>query len=258
MQNRETISSLQLLVILVSNVLGLGILTLPREVTDACGTPDAWMSLLLVGVVVCIPVAILGKLSSVFPQTHFLDDCQLLVGQFGKWVIGWYLILYYLMIISMELRGLGMLVGQYLLDRTPIEIVILIPLFASVYVVTGGFGPIVRINQMFFPVVVGMFILSLLMAFQNVEIKNLQPMFSKGFQPVLKGVPAAAFSLLGVEIIWYFSNSLKKKQCACGGTCRCIVHYLYLCHAGFPGNRRIPHRDSQDPCLANSGDDQGG
>ncbi len=52
--SKDRISTVQATVTVASTIIGVGILTLPRTATEAMGTPDAWMAVLLGGMIAYI------------------------------------------------------------------------------------------------------------------------------------------------------------------------------------------------------------
>ncbi|MFC4770296.1 GerAB/ArcD/ProY family transporter [Effusibacillus consociatus] len=212
MQGLYRISPIQLLVLLVSMMMGVGILTLPRGVTDAVGTPDGWIAVILAGLLTTIPVAAIGKLSAVFPRQHFLHYSQEIAGKHLGWLLGFLYSCYFIMFLAFEVRVLGEVVRQYLMDKTPKEVLIVMAFFSSVYLVTGGLGSVVRINQLFLPIMVVVILTVFLLSVQNFEMKNVQPILSKGFSPLAKGIPQATLSYLGFDILLVFSAYLEKPE----------------------------------------------
>lgn len=196
MQDRVTINSLQLFILLVSMMFGIGVLTLPRNVTESVGTSDSWISVLLTGILTCIPITVIGKLSAVFPRQHFLDYTKQILGQSLAWVLGFAVSCYFVLLLVLEIRAIGMLVRTYLLPKTPLEVLIILPIFASVYLTTGGANAVIRLNEMLMPFLVTVFIVILALSCQNFHFKDVQPLFRTDIPSLIKGIPSSTFSLL--------------------------------------------------------------
>lgn len=230
MQSNKQITPTQVFVLTVSMILGVGVLTLPRSVASAVHTPDIWLSVLLAGLINLIPIAVIGKLSAIFPRQHFLHYSQQIIGKYMGWLLSLLYAFYFITLLSFEVRMAGEVVREYLMERTPREVLILLLFFASTYLVTGGLGAVVRINEMFLPVLMFFLLLALLLSFREVDPKNMQPMLSKGIFPLFKGVPETALSFLGYEIILFFSAYFQKPQLTFKAGCYglAVVCFVYV------------------------------
>lgn len=219
----DQISPIQMTVILISVMFGVGILTLPRVVAQTVGTPDAWMAVLFAGGIGIVQASVIGKLCAVFPRQDFFAFSQLILGRPISVIITLLFVLEYLLVFAYESRVMGAVVRQYLLDRTPLEVIVLIMLFASAYLVAGGVGPLVRINQLFLPIILFFVAIGVLLGFQNFDAKNALPLFRTGFKPLLDGTIESAFSFLGFEIMLFLSVYLQKPEKVLGNGVLAVV-----------------------------------
>ena len=68
---KDLITTPQSAVIVINFILGTGLLTLPRAATEKVQTPDAWIIVILGGVISIIAGVIIVKLSQQFPEKTF-------------------------------------------------------------------------------------------------------------------------------------------------------------------------------------------
>ncbi|WP_178382361.1 GerAB/ArcD/ProY family transporter, partial [Paenibacillus sp. P3E] len=92
----DKITTRQTSLFLTNSVLGAGILTLPRDVVESVKTPDAWMSVVLGGIIVMLVAVIMVKLSQQFPGKTIYQYSKRIVGGYPGGFLSLLLILYFL------------------------------------------------------------------------------------------------------------------------------------------------------------------
>lgn len=78
----DKISAAQTAVFLNNTLLGAGILTLPRSVSESVKTPDGWISVLLGGAIVMLAVLVMVKISQQFPGQTVFQYAGRITGRF--------------------------------------------------------------------------------------------------------------------------------------------------------------------------------
>lgn len=133
---------------------------------------------------------------------------------YGKWLsklIGMIVVLYFIGVASFEVLAMSEMVWFYLLEETPVEIVILTMILASVHLLTGKIKAIAKACVFFLPLTIIIVLLIYLFSLRVVEIKNLQPVLAKGFLPVMKGMGSGTLSFLELNFSSFCLVSLKIK-----------------------------------------------
>jgi len=152
------------------------------------------------------------KLSQRFPGQTFYQYSQIVAGKGLGILFSLLLILYFVLVAGFEARIHAEVVNHYLLDETPIEVTVLVFLFAGIYLITGGLHPMIRLFQLFFPVILLIFLFSLVVLAPLVEIDNLRPVLGQGITPVIKGLKAASLPYLGFEVMLILTAYMKKPE----------------------------------------------
>lgn len=207
---KDKITPVQATIAVSSIIIGVGILTLPRGLVDAMGTPDGWISVILGGLISMGAGYVIVKLSQRFPGQTFYQYSQVVVGKFLGWLFSLLLITYFIMFAGLEARILGEVIRSYLLDKTPIEVLIISFMSVGIYLIVGGINPMVRVFELYFPIITVIFFSVILLNFQGFEIDNLRPVLGQGMMPVLKGVQTTSFSYLGFEIMLILTAFMKE------------------------------------------------
>ncbi len=117
-RTNDKITSSQAVIFMTNSVLGAGILTLPRDVTEKMHTPDSWLSVLLGGIVVMFAVLLMVKLSQQFPGNTIFEFSQKIAGKVTGSMMSLLMIVYFLVLSGFEIRALAE-VNIFFLQRVP-------------------------------------------------------------------------------------------------------------------------------------------
>ena len=207
------ITPLEMAIVLMSMIIGVGILTIPRSLTAALETPDGWLAIGLTGIVVILIVYLIVRLQSYFPGQTLFDYLER--GHFTKWVSHFLktgFIIYFLTLLAFEARVLALVVNLYLLDRTPSVVLVGIILLTTTYGVTKGFQGIVHLSLLFLPITLILGFILLLANLPNVELERLLPIMGEGIAPIFQGIKEISLSYLGIEILFFLLMTMDKRH----------------------------------------------
>ncbi|MDV2686040.1 GerAB/ArcD/ProY family transporter [Alkalihalophilus lindianensis] len=198
---------------LVSMIVGVGILTLPRALASEINLADGWISIILSGGIIVLFITLYVRLQQQFPGETLLEYIGR--GKVGKWIargISLLFLIYFLCLMAYEVRVLSLLMRMYLLDQTPSEVIAALMLLCTTYAVSKGTQGIVHLSLMFLPIVV--FVLLGLVSFTsiNADYTNLLPIMPEGILPVLTATKVTLLSFLGIEILFFLMARMKKSD----------------------------------------------
>lgn len=204
MDNRSTgISAYQLGIFLIVTMVGVGILTLPREVVEIADT-DGWMLVLSSGALTMGLSLIINYLSSLFPNQTVIEYSGELMGRPLGLVVGILFMANYIIFAAFSVRIFGEVLKIFLLPRTPIEVIIMTFLIASAYLVRKGLEGIARFYEIISLIKFIPFFLALLAGASQVDFTNLLPIFQASPLRMASGTLQIIFSFLGFEILFLF------------------------------------------------------
>lgn len=209
---RDHITSVQTTVLVASFILGVGILTLPRTVSEKVGTGDVWISVILGGLLAMLLGMLLAKISLYFPGQTLYEYSRMTAGKWVGGLINLIFAAYFTCLAGFEIRVLAEVTSFFLLPTTPREVTMGVILLASIYLVVGGINPIARLYEIFLPVTVILFFMVLLMGFKNFDIDNLRPLLEQGWMPVIKGTEPTTLSYLGFETMLFLPAFMEKPR----------------------------------------------
>lgn len=197
----DQITTAQAIVIIINSIFGAGILTLPRTATKKVQTPDAWISVILSGLISIVIMLIMVKLCKRFPNKTFYQFNQDIIGKWMGSIFSLLMIGYFLILSAFEIRVMAETTRLYLLQGTPTWALIMPFLWIGTYLIFGGINAIARMLEIIFPITVIVFLLVMCLGFKIFELDNLRPVLGMGVMPVLKGLTSTSLSYIGYEFI---------------------------------------------------------
>ncbi|WHY59079.1 GerAB/ArcD/ProY family transporter [Peribacillus simplex] len=193
-------------------MLGVGMLTLPRTITEKVNSPDGWIVLIFNGTAIALFICLLVVLLKKHKVANYYTYME---EAYGKWLaklIGLIVVVYFIGVASFEVLAMSEMVRFYLLEETPVEILILTLILASVHLLTGKIKAIAKVCVFFLPLTIVIVLLIYMFSIKVVEIKNLQPVLGKGFLPVMKGMGSGTLSFFGIELFIFLFGVVKNQS----------------------------------------------
>ncbi len=226
----DKITTSQASMVLTNSMLGAGILTMPKSVVQAVKTPDAWISVLLGGIVMLLVILVMVKLSQQFPGKTVFQYSKRIVGTLPGGVLSSLLILYFIVIAGFEIRVLAEVTMFFLLEGTPIWAIVMPFIWVGTYLVYGGINSIARVFQIVFPISIFILILCYILSTRLFDIQHLRPFLSEGMLPVIRGMKSGILIYSGCEVVMTMTAFMQHPQQAVRGMIVgfCIPLMLYL------------------------------
>jgi len=226
------IDSKEMMFAISSMVIGAGVLTLPRLVADATESSDGWVSILIAGALAILLAWVGAKLASRFPKMNFFTYTGLIATKPVAMILTWIVFGYFLVFSAYITRGISLIAKQYLFDETPVEVIALTFMLIIIYAVAGSRVSLLRLNLLFFPIVLAFIILLLYFSAGLIELDNLKPIFVTNWSGIMKGARETIFSLLGFEIamfyIFYMNRPQKAPKAVVIGMLLPVVLYVFV------------------------------
>ncbi|WP_026689077.1 GerAB/ArcD/ProY family transporter [Alteribacter aurantiacus] len=199
-----TMSPFELSITHISFTIGAGILTLPRALVSSLESSFGWVSILFCGLIMAIFVSLIVKLQRRLTKETIFDYFSR--SHHLKWLGKLFSVLfflYFLAFFAIEGRILANVVHIYLLDQTPSEVIFLIMLLATTYACSKGVEGIVHISLIYFPFVLLVLGIVVLMNVGNLNINELRPFVAT---EVIRAFDARnlIYFFLGFEIFFFW------------------------------------------------------
>ncbi|WP_427337804.1 GerAB/ArcD/ProY family transporter [Caloranaerobacter sp. DY30410] len=211
LKGNDKISANQVMFILLTTIIGVGILSLPRNAAQKAST-DGWILIILGGITACIFTAVSVKLVKLFTNKTIVEFGRELVTTPVSNVISIILFIHFVIFSAFEIRIFAEVVKMFLLDDTPTEIIIISMLLVSAYLVRGGIEGLARMAELILPIVIIPVFLLLLSLIPDLDFTNLLPLFRTNPLDIIKSVHITFFSFMGYELILLISAYVKDTE----------------------------------------------
>jgi spore germination protein len=198
--NNDRITVPQTVALLITTILGTGILSLPRNVANAAGS-DGWLLVLSGGVFAFVSSLIVGALVKKFPQDTFIEYSQKVLGKILGYPLGVILIIYFVFLSAMTARIFSEVMNAFMLINTPREFIIFTMLMLSVYLMRHGIEPIARIGEILLPILIVPIFAMYLTAIPRADFTELLPFLDTPLKSLALGCFQTIYSFLGFEIL---------------------------------------------------------
>ncbi|MDY7221216.1 GerAB/ArcD/ProY family transporter [Halalkalibacterium halodurans] len=205
--NKNNISTVQLLFIIIQVQIGVGILWLPHEVA-LVSKHDGWISVFIGGWVIQIFVFIFWLLSKRFSSLTFFDILDSLLGKtFGKIIVFFYVV-YFVLESSAIVARYSQIIEKWILQITPTWITILLMVVIGVYIARGNLETIARFFVLVSPLLIVFFLL-ITYALKDAHFLYLLPIGQAGIPVILEGSKETVFSYLGFNMFLFIYPFVK-------------------------------------------------
>lgn len=197
---KNKISNIQIKALLITSVIGVGILSLPSDMAAVLEN-DGWIGILIGGLLTIPFIIMIEKMFKLKPEKDFF--------QLGKEVLNpivfkifLIIILFYIIsILSYANRIFADVIKTYLLETTPMKVIIITMLLATSYIARSPIEIIARVAVIINPIIIGFIIFLVVINIPNMDITDIYPLFQVSYRYIPKGIVTALFSYTGYEII---------------------------------------------------------
>lgn len=206
------INEKEILYLAASYVIAVAVLSIPRTLARVTNFFDGWICLVITGLFCVLFAGVSTKLASRFPGQTFFKYVSTICSKPVALIFTIYATVYFIITTAYQIRFVAIITKQYLLFKTPAEIIALVFLFVIVYAVSGSRVGLIRLNLLFFPVTILVALFVLAMNIPNFELKNLSPFFTTSWEGYWKGSKESFFALTGSEILLFYVAYVKKPE----------------------------------------------
>lgn len=229
--DNDKITTSQAVILLITIILGTGILSLPRDAARIAGS-DGWLIVLLGGLLTLFGSFFTAYLIRNFPEDTFVDYSEKLVGKFVAVLITLTFVIMLTTISSFITRNFAEVMNAYMLERTPKEFIIITQLLLAVYLIRHGIEPMARASQIMLPVLVVPIIAMYLIAIPRADFTELLPFMRTPLKTLIKGSLEIEFSFLGFEVFLmmgpYLRSPKRSNWIMFAGIGSSIIIYLFI------------------------------
>lgn len=211
MSNMHKINGRQLMFIITGGQVGTSMLALPSLLGREAGH-HAWICILLGVVIPLLNILVIEKLGSRHAGMNVVQLFQALLGRVAG-IIGIIVFVMYLAVSSVYLmNAFGRLIQVYMLPRTPLWVIVLLPMICVVYAGSKGGRVVGRINETLFFGLVLSLISIIIPALYHSDVSNLFPLGELDAGELLRGVYYSIYTFVGTEILLVLYSQVDKPE----------------------------------------------
>ncbi|TCP57620.1 spore germination protein (amino acid permease) [Tumebacillus sp. BK434] len=163
-----------------------GFLTTPKTLV-ALSKADAWLTQIAGMVYALFIAALLYYLARRFPGKSLFEITFELLGKWGGGLCNFLFLLHIFTILIRDMGVFSDFMNTTLLIRTPGEIIVLLMILLVVYFASSSVEVAVRVNDLIFPLFLGMLLAVPLLLGNEFDLRRIEPIFGQGYHPVLGG-----------------------------------------------------------------------
>lgn len=201
------IRNYELFFIYISIIIGPGILTLPRRAAEGSGV-DGIIAVFIAGIIFTFLAYIFSKLAVRFWTQTVLEFSESLIGKYLTRAVSLILAIYFIVVVSIQVRNTSSAVKQFLLFNTPLEIIIMTMLLVCAISVSYGIVSISRICFSYSILTISALLIILLLSLRYFNIENLYPIFSNSMGRILSTAFSLGYDYLGFEVLLFLTPLL--------------------------------------------------
>ncbi|NLU37147.1 MAG: endospore germination permease [Clostridiales bacterium] len=210
--NKPKLNSMQMMTLISAGTLGVDILTVPRRMVESSGQ-DAWISILLGGLLTLIFGTLAYILAVQYPDKDFPEILISIGGKFFGRLMLLIVAIYVLLYLGLSIKIFVQALLVFLLDKTPVFILMLLMNLVAGYAVVKGLETIGRVVDILFPLTIFTIFFVMLLALPQADPIRLKPILYNNDKNVLKSIIPAAQRFTGVGLIlYYFKHTNKSKS----------------------------------------------
>lgn len=203
------ISNLQVALLLMHTIIGVGVLSLPSTLAKQLGT-SGWIALILTGIIATIPVFMMTKLMTMYKGKNIFEISKHLIGTPLTYIALIILTIHMVGQGSFVVRIFGEVIKMFLLFSTPIEVIIATLILVSIYTARSGIEGMGRFSIIVIPFIVIPLLIFSVVLIPDLDYSNLLPFLRVKPVQIFKSIPSTFFSYGGLEfllIYMYFSKN---------------------------------------------------
>ncbi|QGQ97123.1 hypothetical protein EHS13_20635 [Paenibacillus psychroresistens] len=205
------ISNYQLVLLVCAQLSVSNLLTLPRGLAET-SKQDAWISLFFPIVYSLLIALVLFIIMKRMPGQNIFEISKSLCGKFLGGVLNIIFIVYLFCDLVINIRVYADYFSTGILERTPIEFIILITIGLIMYFGSGTIEEVARIASLFYPILFIVLLLLPVLLINEIDMAKLQPILARGSHAIFKSGLLGVGSFGDIVVFGAFLNNIKNAR----------------------------------------------
>lgn len=211
MEHPRQISVLQAAAILVSTIIGVGILPLPLFAVRAADS-GAPLATLLGTALAFAGLSLIAWLGMRFPNKSIIQYSEDLIGKWLGWIGSVFIIVFFAILTSLTAREFGEVVVTSVLKTTPVEVTVIVMLLLAAISTRNDITTFAHIHNFYFPALMVPGLLIIALSLKNADIINLQPLWGNDPKGMVGGIFTVAALFQGAFILTMVIPAMRRPE----------------------------------------------
>lgn len=226
--NADTITTKQMIFIIIGATIGVGILTLPEGV-GSVAKQDSWMSVIIGGLLPLLGLFAMNLICGRFPDLTLAEYSEKVLGKWPGKLLSLFFVAYAVAYAAIVARIFIQILKIYLFPKTPLWALAGLEISIAAYLASKDVRVMGRVCELLYYESLVLFIF-IFASLTRVEITFFQPVGQAGMLKILEGAYKTVFAYLGIEVLLVFYPLVQKKKeiVKAGMTAVAIVGLTYL------------------------------
>ncbi|GAX91945.1 GerAB/ArcD/ProY family transporter [Effusibacillus lacus] len=187
MEFPREITVMQATAILISTIIGVGLLPLPRFPVETADTAGPFVTLL--GILLAfVGLWLITVLGMRFPNQSIIRYSEDVLGKWAGRTGSVLVILFFAVLTALASREFGEVVITSVLRRTPLEVTVMVMLFLAVVSTRNDINVFAYIHLFYLPLILAPVILIIVFSMKNANLLNLQPILPYDWSRTWTGI----------------------------------------------------------------------
>lgn len=181
MKGNQTVSNDQIKNLLITTLIGVGVLSLPSQMANILEN-DGWIPIIIAGLFFVPFLIMMDRLYKLYPNRSIFE---IVIEVYGKVIFNILMIIvviYFIMLTAYTTRVFGEVIKTYLLETTPMEVIVLTMLLATAYLSRSQLQVLARTATMIYPILILLVIFLTLISIPDSDYTNMLPVFNSDFK----------------------------------------------------------------------------
>lgn len=186
-QQPRQITVMQAAAVIVSSIIGVGVLALPLFAVQAANS-GAPLVTLLASLLACFGLMLVTWLGMRFPDQSIIHYSEEIIGKWLARLGSVLIIVFFAILTSMTAREFGEVVVTSVLKNTPVEVTVIVMLVLAAVSARNNITTFAYIHYFYFPLLLFPALMIVALSLKNAELIYLQPIWGNEPRDMVQGI----------------------------------------------------------------------
>ncbi|WP_062107289.1 GerAB/ArcD/ProY family transporter [Bacillus niameyensis] len=211
MEQNRNITLVQTTTILISTIIGVGVLRLPLIAVQSADTGAPLLTALAV-LFSLFGLWIIIKLGLLFPKQSIIEYSEVIIGKWLGKLYSFFMILFFTILTGLATREFGAVVVSAVLRETPLEVTVLVMLVMAAIYTRDNFNTFAYIHNFYVPAILIPGFIIVITSLSNANFLYLEPVWGNISTQSLTGTLTITALFQGAFIITIIIPVMEKPK----------------------------------------------